>query len=122
MIEIKKVTEPERFTAVKEGERLFAAVEDGKMTGFCKYKLDGRTVVLLELTEHNGDILLADGIARAAIASCRGDADRVKCERTGLLPAFMALSGHFDANGEAALEAALNGRCAANNHKKGDAE
>jgi len=113
MVEIKIITDNKLLSVLgaQEGEQLFAAFENGELIGLCKYRLAGRTVLLLDLQERNGDLLLADGIARAAISSCEGLADRVQCEKAGVLPAFMASSGWFDRDGQADLKKVLKGKC-----------
>jgi len=81
MIEIKRVTDGDLIKHagdIDDGDIFFAAFEAGKMTGYCRCRHEGSAVILIDLFEQNGDIVLADAMARASVAGCHG-ADTVEC-------------------------------------------
>lgn len=113
MIEIKKVTQLEMLKnfGADDGESIFAAEISGQTAAYCRYKLEGATVILLDLFAESNDITLAGGVVRAAVASCRGIAATVCCGRDGLLGQYMDDSGVFNKDGVAELEKVLAGSC-----------
>lgn len=69
---------------VPEGEMAYVARDDEDISGYCAYRLNGDTVEITALDAH-GDLGLADGVARAAMASCEEGA------------AYVAVAGESDA-------------------------
>ena len=58
---------------VPNGEMAYVARDGEDISGFCVYRLNGDTVEITAL-DAGGDLGLADGIARAAMASCEDGA------------------------------------------------
>ena len=61
---------------VSAGEMAYVARDGEDISGYCVYRLNGDTVELVAL-DARGDLGLADGIARAAMASCEEGAPYV---------------------------------------------
>lgn len=77
---------------VQAGEMAYVARDADDIAGYCIYRLDGDTVEITAL-DAKGDAPLADGIARAALASCEqgatyvaalGDSDALKTFAKGI--------------------------------------
>ena len=79
---------------VPDGEMAYIARDGEDISGYCVYRLSGDTVEITAL-DANGDLGLADGIARAAMASCEDGA------------VYVAVAGASDALGNFAKGIAL---------------
>jgi len=113
MIEIKRVTDVDFIKSivdVDDGDIFFAAFEAGEMTGYCRCRLDGETVTLIDLVEKNGDMLIADAVARAAVAACRGAGTVEYNEENAFLVKYCGMTGEFAA-GKTPADDFLKGTC-----------
>lgn len=96
---------------VRGEEQLYVAASDTEMTGYCKYRLSEKKLVLVDLYEADGDIVMADALVRAAAAHYRDKVTCVECGRGGLLPVYRKYSGLYIDNSCERIENVLRGSC-----------
>ncbi|MEA5051116.1 MAG: hypothetical protein VB021_06540 [Oscillospiraceae bacterium] len=101
MLTIRKVRDDCADVALAPGEIGWAAYDERGLAGWCVCRMsdDLAAVRLLRLHTRDGDLPLADGLARSAVADVRDIAQRAEIAGDDPeLRAFASLTGAFEDN------------------------